>query len=228
MFLDAWLGLAVAGTIAVVVLVALALTSFFAIAHGFRIRGTKPIRGKIIATIGLISLATIFALSIHALGEHRSEKQVVLDLRKSKSEVLLELAMSCERKITDDACDSTRHKLSAIIIFEDGLQLPVSPSEIHWHKGVDQSFGYISLLGAHNLPLTSGKDILMSNSSFLSTTSSPKIHQDISHAREWLTKAGSSVGYSELLSIELRPGFSMQFRKNKSQVSIDYSITSTN
>ncbi len=145
MFLDAWLGLAFAGTVAVIILSALLLASVFVIVYGFQTRRGRPIAGTLIFACGTFFLIAIVVLSIYAFGEHRADKQVVLDLRKPQSAMLTDLAKSCARKITKESCDSTLYKLSALIIFKDGLQLSVPLSDIHWSAGVDQPFGYISL-----------------------------------------------------------------------------------
>jgi hypothetical protein len=227
LFLDSWLALATFGPISILAVLFLLLASGIAFVSGIQLRKKGRVMFPWLLTLpAAMLLVSIAAVSIYILSDHRSHKQVVLDLRVSQSAMLMSLISSCTSKPTDGHCDSTRYVFDALVIFPDGLRLSIAASSIHWSLGSDQKFKYISLMDTTSLSLQSSRRLLLDHAAAFSGKASTEKKKKIEAVGEWLLDCcKNNAVYSEVNSINLTSNLELEFRKNIDQVWVAYSIT---
>jgi hypothetical protein len=228
MFLDAWLGLFVWGTLAVLVLLFLVLASLAAIAYGVHLQRKGRSRAFWLLVLPSAAfLAAVAAMANHLLVDQRATKQIVLDLRRPQSEILGDLADVCASRVSDGHCGSGQFKLNVVLIFPEGKELAIQPSSILGSSNSDGSFNYISILGSTSMPLSAGHDLLVANAALLSGADDLEAKMRIAEASNWVLTRNNSNVYSEVRQVHIRPGFALQFRKNVDRIYLDYSILPT-
>jgi len=228
MFLDAALGLLIWGTFGIGLLVLLVLGAFTGILYGIKERRSGKRLVFWLVTLPLATLLVAIAVAVAlVLVDDRTEKHLVLDLRKSPDALLADLAGACASTANDDHCDSNRYKLNATLVFRDGRQVSITPTSIRWSQAPTNSWKYILLMGSKAMTLDEGRAFLLSHSSLLSEEADDETKRRIVEAVEWLGRRNDRVVYSEVLNVPLRAGFSLQLRKNIDRVSVDFSLNLT-
>jgi hypothetical protein len=226
MFLDAALGLYLWGGIFLGVLSLLVLVSVFALSYAVRVwrAGRKKLAWALAIPAAAV-LSSITAGGVSVLLDHRPDRNVLMDLRTPRAEMLQNLARSCAAKPDDDHCDSSRYALRATVILPDGVKFAVTASDIRWFPSQEKAFAYISVMGSNPMTLDAARVSLKDHVVLFSTEAGPQTQEKIKSTQEWLSKPNGQKVYSEVHSVELRPYFAMIFRKNVDRVAIDYSIT---
>jgi hypothetical protein len=225
MFLDTALGLYLWGFTFLGVLSLLVLASAIALIYAVRAWRARRALAWGLAIPATTALACLTVGAYSVLVEHRPDKEVLIDLRKSKAVMLQDMVSSCASMPDDDHCDSNRYSMRATVVFPEGLKLAVKASDIRWALIEDKSFAYISVMTSNSMTLDAARDILKNQGAMLLTGATAHEQEELTSAQEWLSKPNGQKVYSEVRSVKLRPYFSLVFRKNVDRVAVDYSIT---
>jgi amino acid transporter len=226
-FLDAALGLSVWGAIFIFVILFLLLGSGTVLAYGLRLRKKdRKLLSWLLVLPSVILLAGIAAFFIHAFSDFRTHRQIVLDLRKPQSAILMDLRSACPYEPNSPSCDLTRYIFDVIVIFPDSLQLSVTANTVEWSVNENKTLSYIVLMSSKSLSLPAGRDLLLQHAASFSKDSDTETKQKIEAIGEWIVECcKDNAVYSEVNSIRLRPYLNLEFRKNIDHVRVDYFIT---
>jgi hypothetical protein len=229
MLLDAWLKLGIFGPIVLLVLLLCVPLLGFALFRAFSTCRRLLREGAVEQfwlTAGLVALlcVPIAALIVTSFVDTREERQLVLDLRKSKRALLMELRRCAARSNT--GCDSDRYAITVELIFPEGRQLSIRTEQLSWTEYAEPENFLIEIrdADASGLTLHAAHQLLMRHVAVLAgQRRAPNQQQEIDRAGAWLLGCcKDNVMYSETLGIQLSHQLGLQFYKNVDRVAVVY------
>lgn len=230
MFLDAWLGLALWGTaiFGVCVLVAIACVTALVYATRLAKRGLR-LKALIFAMPSAAILAIVAGAILVAFTDRRTEREIVIDLRKPQREVALHLKGDCSlRGQTQNTyptlfCDS-HYKWKAEIIIASGDHLLIDAGSIMWNEDFRTTGSYVSLMAANSMSLKCGHQVLMAHRELLKAEGNAEVRAAFEKAAAWILVPNDSRLVSEMNIVRIRPELSLQLRKNVDRINVDYTL----